>query len=111
MYCRCPSHGPFLAPCRQRVQSSHDKRRCPSDEPNADRYLLQGPLVGERQPSSAITHEYATADATYQTKTAVSVDIYMYVLVILTDVITAGSTAEVLSLPQAERRWQVWLAW
>lgn len=33
---------------------------------------LQGPLVGQRQPSSAITQEYATADATYQAKTAVS---------------------------------------
>ncbi|KAM0718317.1 hypothetical protein Q7P37_006649 [Cladosporium fusiforme] len=31
---------------------------------------VTGPLVGQRQPSSAITQEYATADATYQTKTA-----------------------------------------
>jgi hypothetical protein len=85
------------------VQSTHDKRRCPSDEPNADRCSLQGPLVGERQPSSAITHEYATADATYQAKTAVSVDLYMYALVNIADVIVAGSTAEVLPLPQAER--------
>ena len=36
-----------------------------------DCHHLQGPLVGQRQPSSAITQEYATADATYQAKTAV----------------------------------------
>jgi hypothetical protein len=36
-----------------------------------DCHDLQGPLVGQRQPSSAITQEYATADATYQAKTAV----------------------------------------
>jgi len=43
--------------------------------PNADYCCCssQGPLVGQRQPSSAITQEYATADATYQTKTAVCI--------------------------------------
>ena len=42
-----------------------------TEETHADGYILQGPLVGQRQPSSAITQEYATADATYQAKTAV----------------------------------------
>jgi hypothetical protein len=40
-------------------------------EHQTDCHDLQGPLVGQRQPSSAITQEYATADATYQAKTAV----------------------------------------
>jgi hypothetical protein len=40
-------------------------------EHTTDCHHLQGPLVGQRQPSSAITQEYATADATYQAKTAV----------------------------------------
>ena len=34
--------------------------------------VLQGPLVGERQSSHAITTEYANADPVYRAKTAVS---------------------------------------
>lgn len=33
---------------------------------------IQGPLVGQRQSSSNLTAEYATADPVYQAKTAVS---------------------------------------
>lgn len=39
---------------------------------SADVDLPQGPLVGQRQPSTAITTEYASADPVYQAKTAVS---------------------------------------
>ena len=50
--------------------------------------LSQGPLVGQRQPSSAITQEYATADATYQTKTAVGcIDIW-YVSIHVADILS-----------------------
>lgn len=38
----------------------------------ADHDLQQGPLVGQRQPSTAITTEYASADPVFQAKTAVS---------------------------------------
>lgn len=41
-------------------------------EESADHDLRQGPLVGQRQPSSAITTEYASADPVFQAKTAVS---------------------------------------
>lgn len=37
----------------------------------ADHDLHQGPLVGQRQPSTAITTEYASADPVFQAKTAV----------------------------------------
>ena len=40
----------------------------------ADHGLEQGPLVGQRQPSTAITTEYASADPIFQAKTAVSED-------------------------------------
>ena len=39
----------------------------------ADHDLQQGPLVGQRQPSTAITTEYASADPVFQAKTAVCV--------------------------------------
>lgn len=35
-------------------------------------FIIQGPLVGERQSSNALTTEYAAADPIYQAKTAVS---------------------------------------
>jgi hypothetical protein len=38
---------------------------------SADHDLHQGPLVGQRQPSTAITTEYASADPVFQAKTAV----------------------------------------
>ena len=41
-------------------------------EAMADQDLQQGPLVGQRQPSTAITTEYASADPVFQAKTAVS---------------------------------------
>jgi ubiquitin thioesterase protein OTUB1 len=54
--------------------------------PDANYHALsQGPLVGQRQPSSAITQEYATADATYQTKTAVCIDV-RYACILVTDI-------------------------
>ena len=37
-----------------------------------DHHFHQGPLVGSRQPSTAITTEYASADPVLQAKTAVS---------------------------------------
>ena len=42
----------------------------------ADRH--QGPLVGERQSSAAITSQYATADPVYQVKTAALPAKYAY---------------------------------
>ena len=38
---------------------------------SADHDLLQGPLVGHREPSTNITTEYASADPVFQAKTAV----------------------------------------
>ena len=43
-----------------------------ADLESADRDLQQGPLVGQREPSTAITTEYASADPVFQAKTAVS---------------------------------------
>lgn len=59
------------------VRLRHLKLRCGSDgkigkHPSADVDLSQGPLVGQRQPSTAITIEYASADPVYQAKTTVS---------------------------------------
>ena len=41
-------------------------------EVSADFRGYQGPLVGQREPCTKITTEYATADPVYQAKTAVS---------------------------------------
>jgi ubiquitin thioesterase protein OTUB1 len=38
--------------------------------------LDQGPLVGEKRSSHAITEEYAKADPVYVAKTAVSEDVH-----------------------------------
>lgn len=35
--------------------------------------IAQGPFVGHREASTAITAEYASADPTFQAKTAVSI--------------------------------------
>lgn len=82
--------------------------------------FYQGPLVGQRQPSTALTSEYASADPVYQAKTQVRSNPdtktrsctsnrrkkpprphqsdHVYVL---------GAAAEILPLPNRARRWQV----
>lgn len=42
-------------------------------EPGLTFDIAKGPLVGQREPSTAITAEYASADPTFQAKTAVRV--------------------------------------
>ena len=46
--------------------------KLPEVHQSADHDLHQGPLVGQREPSTAITTEYASADPVFQAKTAVS---------------------------------------
>jgi hypothetical protein len=67
----------------------------------------QGPLVGEKKSSRAITEEYAKADPIYVAKTAVSQS---------TDTSEAsadrrsGSTTEVLTLPSNTGGWKLRMA-
>ena len=51
---------------------------------SADHDFRQGPLVSQRQPSTNITTEYASADPVFQAKTAVCDDFYFTLTTVLT---------------------------
>lgn len=69
---------------------------------------VQGPLVGDKKSSLAITEEYARADPIYVAKTAVGS------LSIATDRPSAnsipGSASKVLAFSTDKGRWELWMA-
>lgn len=76
--------------------------------------LGQGPLVGEKRSSHAITEEYAKADPVYVTKTAVSRKMRgrqerKATWRTCADGST-GAAAEVLTLSADPGRWELWMA-
>jgi ubiquitin thioesterase protein OTUB1 len=85
---------------------------------------LKGPLVGEKTPSDAITHEYARADQVYVEKTIVrcpppfpgcgppataSRNCHIQMTSHL-PMHPAGAASDILPLPPNPGRWKLWLA-
>ncbi len=67
----------------------------------------QGPLVGEKKSSRAITEEYAKADPIYVAKTAVSISADANCALI--DHLP-GLTTEIFTLPPNTGRWKLRMA-
>ena len=87
-----------------------ESNRVAAEFESADHDLQQGPLVGQREPSTAITTEYASADPVFQAKTAVSeLQMLAAQYVMTSDPNAPGTTPEVLTLSHGPGRWTMWV--
>lgn len=73
---------------------------------------FQGPMVGEKRSSHAITEEYEKADPVYITKTRVSISAcWLARWGQFADCMCgSGTPPEILALPTGSWRWQLWMA-